>query len=144
MGDGFHGWIARPRFGYVSIQISIELSATIIVQEEFYLQPDDSALNGSPLIPAGQRIFTAFCVWRDFAKAARLTGTILRLAPARKRQAPGGNMRFGPFLGIAILLMILWLGGFLMFHVASGLIHLLLLFAVISLIIHFVTGSRTA
>jgi hypothetical protein len=53
-------------------------------------------------------------------------------------------MRFGPFLGIAILLMILWLGGFLMFHVASGLIHLLLLFAVISLIIHFVTGSKTA
>jgi hypothetical protein len=42
------------------------------------------------------------------------------------------------------LLMILWLGGFLMFHVASGLIHLLLLFAVISLIIHFVTGSKTA
>jgi Family of unknown function (DUF5670) len=56
----------------------------------------------------------------------------------------GGNMRFGPFLGIAILLLILWLGGFLMFHVASGLIHLLLLFAVISLVIHFVTGSKTA
>ena len=36
-------------------------------------------------------------------------------------------MRFGPFLGIAILLVILWLCGFLMFHVASGLIHLLLL-----------------
>jgi hypothetical protein len=53
-------------------------------------------------------------------------------------------MRFGPFLGIAILLLILWLGGFLMFHVASGLIHLLLLFAVISLIIHFVTGAKTA
>jgi Family of unknown function (DUF5670) len=50
-------------------------------------------------------------------------------------------MRFGPFLGIAILLLILWLGGFLMFHVASGLIHLLLLFAIISLVIHFVTGS---
>jgi hypothetical protein len=58
--------------------------------------------------------------------------------------APGGNMRFGPFLGIAILLLILWLGGFLMFHIAGGLIHLLLLFAVISLIIHFVTGAKTA
>ena len=53
-------------------------------------------------------------------------------------------MRFGPFLGIAILLLILWLGGFLMFHIADGLIHLLLLFAVISLIIHFVTGAKTA
>jgi hypothetical protein len=58
--------------------------------------------------------------------------------------APGGYMRFGPFLGIAILLMILWAGGFLMFHVASGLIHLLLLFAVISLIVHFVSAPKTA
>jgi hypothetical protein len=58
--------------------------------------------------------------------------------------APGGTMRFGPFLGIAIVLLILWLGGFLMFHVASGLIHLLLLFAIISLVIHLFTGSKTA
>jgi hypothetical protein len=56
--------------------------------------------------------------------------------------SPGGNMRFGPFLGIAILLFILWLGGFLMFHIAGGLIHLLLLFAVISLVIHLFTGSK--
>ena len=53
-------------------------------------------------------------------------------------------MRFGPFLLIAFLLLILWLGGFLMFHVASGLIHLLLLFAIISFVIHLVTGARTA
>jgi Family of unknown function (DUF5670) len=51
-------------------------------------------------------------------------------------------MRFGPFLGIAILLVILWLCGFLMFHVASGLIDLLLLFAVISLVIHLFSGSK--
>jgi hypothetical protein len=61
--------------------------------------------------------------------------------PGTKLPSRGGKMRFGPFLGIAILLLILWLGGFLMFHVASGLIHLLLLFAIISLVIHFVTGS---
>jgi hypothetical protein len=52
-------------------------------------------------------------------------------------------MRFGPFLVIALLLLILWAGGFLMFHVASGLIHLLLLFAVISLVAHFIMGPRT-
>jgi Family of unknown function (DUF5670) len=63
---------------------------------------------------------------------------------ARITHAPGGNMRFGPFLGIAILLLILWLGGFLMFHIAGGLIHLLLLFAIISLVIHFVSGAKTA
>jgi Family of unknown function (DUF5670) len=53
-------------------------------------------------------------------------------------------MRFGPFLGIAILLLFLWVGAFVFFHVASFLIHLLLLLAVISLLVHFFTGSRTA
>lgn len=53
-------------------------------------------------------------------------------------------MRFGPFMVIALLLLLLWAGGFLMFHVASGLIHLLLLFAVASFVVHLVTGSRTA
>ena len=51
-------------------------------------------------------------------------------------------MRFGPFLIIAILLAVLWLGGFVMFHVAGALIHLLLLFAIISLVLHFVMGTR--
>jgi Family of unknown function (DUF5670) len=51
-------------------------------------------------------------------------------------------MRFGPFLIAAILLAIIWLGGFVMFHVASALIHLLLLLALISLIVHFFTGAR--
>jgi len=50
-------------------------------------------------------------------------------------------MRFGPFMVIALLLLILWAGGFLVFHVASGLIHLLLLFAVISFVAHLVMGS---
>lgn len=53
-------------------------------------------------------------------------------------------MRFGPFLAIALLLFILWIGGFVVFHVASGLIHILLVIAVISLIVHLFTGVRTA
>jgi hypothetical protein len=52
-------------------------------------------------------------------------------------------MRFGPFMLIAFLLLIMWAGGFLFFHVAGGLIHLLLLFAVISFVVHLFTGSRT-
>jgi len=52
-------------------------------------------------------------------------------------------MRFGPFLIVAILLMFVWLGAFVMFHVAGFLIHLLLLFALIALIVHFVSGSKT-
>jgi DNA-binding transcriptional regulator of glucitol operon len=42
-----------------------------------------------------------------------------------------------------VVLLIAWIGGFTMFHVAGGLIHLLLVFAVISLILHFVMGRRT-
>ena len=42
------------------------------------------------------------------------------------------------------VLLIAWITGFTVFHVAGGLIHLLLVFAVISLILHFVMGTRTA
>lgn len=47
------------------------------------------------------------------------------------------------FLILAIVLVVMWLGGFVMFKSAGLLIHLLLVFAVISLILHFVTGRRT-
>jgi Family of unknown function (DUF5670) len=53
-------------------------------------------------------------------------------------------MRFGPFLAIAILLMILWGGAFLFLHVAGFLIHILLILAVISLVAHLFMGPRTA
>jgi Family of unknown function (DUF5670) len=42
---------------------------------------------------------------------------------------------------IAGILIVLWLGGFAL-HVAGGLIHILLVLAVIAVIIHFVTGRR--
>ena len=53
-------------------------------------------------------------------------------------------MRFGPFLGIALLLFVLWLGGFLMFHIAGFFIHLLLIFAVIALVVHLFSGSKSS
>ncbi len=52
-------------------------------------------------------------------------------------------MNIGPFLVIAIVLLLAWAGGFLMFHVAGALIHLLLVLAVLSLIFHLITGRRT-
>jgi hypothetical protein len=45
---------------------------------------------------------------------------------------------FWLFLVLAALWLILWLG----VHIASGMIHLLIVLAVISLIVHFVRGSR--
>jgi len=52
-------------------------------------------------------------------------------------------MRF-IFMILFFLLLISWVMGFLVFHVAGALIHLLLLFAVISLIVHLVAGRRVA
>jgi Family of unknown function (DUF5670) len=42
-----------------------------------------------------------------------------------------------------IILLIAWLGGVTVFHVAGGLIHILLVLALISLVVHFVAGTRT-
>jgi hypothetical protein len=44
---------------------------------------------------------------------------------------------------IAAVLVVLWLLGFLAFHVTTGFIHLLLILAVISLVIHFLRGRTT-
>jgi hypothetical protein len=37
-----------------------------------------------------------------------------------------------------------WVFGFAMFHIAGGLIHLFLLLAVISILLHFAVGKRAA
>ncbi|MGA2987040.1 MAG: lmo0937 family membrane protein [Terriglobia bacterium] len=41
------------------------------------------------------------------------------------------------FLILFIVLLVAWLLGFFAFHIAGGLIHILLIVAVISLIVHF-------
>ena len=48
------------------------------------------------------------------------------------------------FLAIAAVLVVLWALGFIVFHVAGALIYLLIILAVISVIVHFVMGRRTA
>lgn len=46
---------------------------------------------------------------------------------------------------IALLLIVLWLFGFLAFHVSAGLVHLLLIVGIVLLILHFLRGgTRTA
>jgi hypothetical protein len=48
------------------------------------------------------------------------------------------------FLAVGVVLVVLWLLGFLAFHIAGGLIHILLVLAIIAVIVHFVTGRRRA
>jgi hypothetical protein len=44
--------------------------------------------------------------------------------------------------GLAAILIVLWLLGFLAFHIAGGLIHILLVIAVIVIIWQFIAGRR--
>ena len=63
----------------------------------------------------------------------RTGSAVAELTSVRERGA-------GMFLGIFIVLLVAWLFGWAAFHVAGGLIHLLLIVAVISLVVHFVRG----
>lgn len=47
------------------------------------------------------------------------------------------------FLVLFFILLVAWLLGFVAFHVASGLIHILLILAVISIIAHLFRGRST-
>ncbi|MDB5450008.1 MAG: family rane protein [Phenylobacterium sp.] len=44
---------------------------------------------------------------------------------------------------IAVVLIVLWLAGFLAFHVTTAAIHLLLLIALVLVVLHFVRGRRS-
>jgi hypothetical protein len=56
---------------------------------------------------------------------------------------PQGPQKEKPmFMALFFILLVMWVLGFAAFHVAGGLIHLLLIVAVISLVMHFVRGTR--
>ena len=46
------------------------------------------------------------------------------------------------FLVLAIVLVIMWACGFFLLHISSFLIHLLIIFAVISLVVHLLRGNK--
>jgi hypothetical protein len=45
------------------------------------------------------------------------------------------------FIALAIILAIAWLFGFGVFHVASAAIHVLVILAVVSVLVHFIRGG---
>ena len=53
-------------------------------------------------------------------------------------------LRDSLFLVIFLILLAVWLVSWLAFHVAGGLIHLLLILAVISLAVHLLGSRRSA
>lgn len=52
-------------------------------------------------------------------------------------------MRF-IFLVLALVLFFMWIGAFVVFHIAAALIHVLLILAVIFLLVHLFRGRRSA
>jgi hypothetical protein len=48
------------------------------------------------------------------------------------------------FLILFVVLLLAWIFGFVVFHVAGAALHLLLVLAVIALIVHFVRGGTKA
>ena len=51
-------------------------------------------------------------------------------------------MRFSGFMALFVILVLVWVGAFLVYHVANVAIHLLLVFAVISLALHFLWDGK--
>jgi hypothetical protein len=48
------------------------------------------------------------------------------------------------FLIAFVVLLLAWIFGFVVFHVASAAFHVLLVLAVVSLVVHFVRGGTRA
>ena len=48
------------------------------------------------------------------------------------------------FMILFVVLLVAWLLGISVFHVAGGFIHILLIVAVISLVVHFVRGRAAS
>ncbi len=48
------------------------------------------------------------------------------------------------FLAIGLVLLLLWLGGFFVFHVTAFFIHILCILAIVSIIFHFMRGTASA
>ena len=73
---------------------------------------------------------------------AWFAGNALRAGLLKKLSTEAENMSIWTIL--FVILLIAWIGGFTVFHVAGGMIHLLLVLAIISLVLHFVMGRRVA
>ena len=77
----------------------------------------------------------------DIGRKAIRSNERIKLEPVEPSLADKENaMFFSRFLILSIVLFVAWILGYVAFPVAGGLIHLLLIVAVISLIVHFARG----
>ena len=74
----------------------------------------------------------------------RATAEATKCPSMRDGRKPERERKISMFLTLFVILLVMWLLGFFAFHVAGGLIHLLLIIAVISLVAHFFRGRSAA
>ena len=67
-----------------------------------------------------------------------------QITVTRDGRKPKRRKEISMFMTLFVVLLVLWLLGVFAFHVAGGLIHLLLIIAVISLVMHFLRGRSAA
>ena len=48
------------------------------------------------------------------------------------------------FIAFALILALAWVLGFSVFHVASAAIHVLVILAIVSVVLHFIRGAKRA
>ena len=60
--------------------------------------------------------------------------------PRENRDFTGGSVSI--FTILFVILLVAWVLGWGVFHVASAMIHILLVVALISLVLHFIRGPR--
>jgi len=82
------------------------------------------------------------------AYSSALYDDSLMCLDARRRHHPCEDELFRPggsvLALIGLVLLVMWLLGFVAFHVTSGVIHVLLVLALISIIVHFLRGRTVA
>ncbi len=64
-------------------------------------------------------------------------------APIGRQSTEQAEVNVSIFLILFVVLLLAWIFSWAIFHVAGGLLHILLIVAVISLIVHFVRGRTS-
>lgn len=89
------------------------------------------------------------CAWgyylfcRNWDSLSQIAPDQLWFGGQRAHKCPEASMRF-IFLILFFVLFMCWIFAWAAFHIAGGLIHLLLIVALISLVVHFVSGRSAA
>jgi hypothetical protein len=85
---------------------------------------------------AAERPSALFLLWSKPSQPPTITRAPKPFNGLREKREP-------MFLILALVLFLAWIGGFVVFHTAGFLIHILLIFAVISVIFHFLRGRSS-